>query len=89
MLGSRYLGASQSERMRGLTLRLAALGLITGIGAAGAMGAGRETLIRAFTRDGETAAQLRAAWPLLCALQPINALVFVYDGLLYATMSFR
>lgn len=25
---------------------------------------------------------------MLCALQPVNALVFVYDGLLYATRSF-
>ena len=27
-------------------------------------------------------------WALLCALQPVNSLVFVYDGLLFATQSF-
>ena len=27
-------------------------------------------------------------WPLVCIVQPLNSLVFVYDGLLYASQSF-
>lgn len=28
---------------------------------------------------------LRSVWPLLCAMQLVNSLVFVYDGLIFAT----
>ena len=28
---------------------------------------------------------LESVWPLLCGMQVVNALVFVYDGLIYAT----
>ena len=40
-------------------------------------------LITAFTKHAETRALLHGSlWYLLCALQPVNALVFVYDGYL-------
>jgi Na+-driven multidrug efflux pump len=75
--------------MRPLSLRLALLAAATGLAAAGGMAGGRVWLIGVFTRDEQAGEMLRVAWPMLCILQPINALVFVYDGILYATMSFR
>ena len=36
----------------------------------------------------EARAALNAVWPLLCSMQVLNAAVFVYDGLIYATHSF-
>eukprot|EP00327_Prymnesium_parvum_P034019 CAMPEP_0195597438 /NCGR_PEP_ID=MMETSP0815-20121206/2986_1 /TAXON_ID=97485 /ORGANISM="Prymnesium parvum, Strain Texoma1" /LENGTH=440 /DNA_ID=CAMNT_0040736781 /DNA_START=7 /DNA_END=1329 /DNA_ORIENTATION=+ len=89
MLGSRLLGAGQTARMRTLTRHLAALGVAGGVGLALLLAAGREAIIRAFTRDEASIALLAAAWPLLCAVTPVNAIVFVYDGLLYATQSFK
>merc|ERR1712070_1236401 len=90
MLGARLLGADSRRHvlMRALTLRLLALGVVTGVCAAVAMGSLRPQLAGLFTRDAHVKALLYTAWPLLCALQPINAAVFVYDGLLYATRSF-
>ena len=88
MVGSRLLGAGAAQHMRKLTALLASLGLATGVLAAAALGAARAPLVWTFTRDEATAALLCTLWPLLCALQPINALVFVYDGILYATQSF-
>ena len=88
MVGARLLGAGERPPMRRLTLRLAMLGAVTGLAAAALLAALYTPLVRAFTRDAATTALLATVWPLLCALQPINALVFVYDGLLYATRSF-
>ena len=90
MLGSKLLGAGRASEMRRLTRILAALGLATGLAAALLLLALRDTLAAAFTRHPATRGLLTsgALWPLLCALQPVNSLVFVYDGLLYATRSF-
>lgn len=46
-------------------------------------------LISLFTRSRDTIDILRyILWPLICIVQPLNSLVFVYDGLLYASQSF-
>lgn len=93
MIGSRLLGeatASAKQRMRSLTLIVVLLGFGTGLAVSGLLGALRDTIIGIFTRDPDTSARLRGPlWSLLCLLQPVNALVFAYDGLLYATHSFR
>ena len=88
MRGAKMLGAGDGDGMRRLTVRIAALGVATGVGAAAVMAAYRDGIASLFTRDAAVVGALRDAWPLLCALQPINATVFVYDGLMYATQSF-
>ena len=46
-------------------------------------------LISLFTQSQHTIDILRyILWPLICVVQPLNSLVFVYDGLLYASQSF-
>lgn len=55
---------------------LAYLGVGTGAIAAGLLGALQRPLSAAFTRDAAAAVLLAQLWPLLCALQPINAVVF-------------
>ena len=90
MIGSRLLGEGEARQMRWLTTILALLGLGTGLVASALLVALHRPLVHAFTRDAATIDALAGGlWTLLVALQPINALVFVYDGLLYATQSFR
>eukprot|EP00850_Spirogloea_muscicola_P006082 SM000028S10176 [mRNA] locus=s28:808937:811922:+ [translate_table: standard] len=48
----------------------------------------REQVIGLFTIDPATKVQLRAIWPYLAFAHPLNALVFVYDGLIYAAQAF-
>jgi Na+-driven multidrug efflux pump len=77
------------REFRVLTLRLLGMGLAVGAASAAALWGGEAWIISLFTRDPEAVAVLRnRLWPLLCAAQPVNAGVFVYDGLMYATQSF-
>ena len=49
----------------------------------------QDWLIHLFTQSESTKSILHnRLWTLLCIVQPINSLVFVYDGLLYASQSF-
>ncbi len=72
-----------------LTFRLVGIGLAVGLASGAAIWANEDSIISVFTSDPETAALLCGRlWFFLCLAQPINAGVFVYDGLLYATQSF-
>ena len=78
-------GSSEhAERVRGLltrlTYRLLLMGSAVGALAAVLMAALRDGIIGVFTADGAVASRLRAVWPVLAAAQPVNSLVFVYDG---------
>lgn len=49
----------------------------------------QDWLISLFTQSQDTIRILHhILWPLICLVQPLNSLVFVYDGLLYASQSF-
>lgn len=77
------------RKFRVLTLRLVGMGLAVGLASAAAIWTNEEHIIALFTSDLETKATLRGRlWFFLCLAQPINAAVFVYDGLMYATQSF-
>ena len=51
----------------------------------------REQIARVFTRDEGAIAFLLSgpAWPVVVAAQPLNSLVFISDGLIYAVRDFR
>ena len=51
----------------------------------------REQIARFFTRDEGAIAFLLSgpAWPVVVAAQPLNSLVFISDGLIYAVRHFR
>lgn len=51
----------------------------------------REQIARVFTRDEGAVAFLLSgpAWPVVVAAQPLNSLVFISDGLIYAVRDFR
>ncbi|KAK3263912.1 hypothetical protein CYMTET_27316 [Cymbomonas tetramitiformis] len=93
MLGSRLLASTTEEAGRSMsrmTRRLLLLGVSTGLLAAGIFFGLRDSIIHVFaaSADAEVSHVLRGVWIILTALQPFNALVFVYDGLLYAAHSF-
>ena len=49
----------------------------------------QDWLISLFTQSADTIGILHHyLWTLVCIVQPLNSLVFVYDGLLYASQSF-
>ena len=88
MRGARFLGAGDKASMAALVRTLSALGLLLGTCIALLLLCAQHVLESFFTSDPEARLLLRTVWPLLCALQPVNATVWVYDGLLYATASF-
>lgn len=51
----------------------------------------REQIARFFTKDEGAIAFLLSgpAWPVVVAAQPLNSLVFISDGLIYAVRDFR
>jgi len=62
-----------------------AIGTLCGIG----FFVAEDWLISLFTKADVTIVILHNnLWSLLCVVQPLNSLVFVYDGLLYASQSF-
>ena len=45
-------------------------------------------IMRVFTREPRVHAELRRVWLVLVLMQPCNAAVFVYDGLMLALQAF-
>ena len=74
--------------LRTLTFRLLVMGSAVGCGACLLMGLLKDDIIDIFTSDPAVSSRLRAVWPILAAAQPVNSLVFVYDGLLLASASY-
>ena len=88
-------GAMEKELFRRLTERLLFCGLICGLSFSVAMLVPdvRDSIISVFTtKDSEgkpvVIDHLMSVWLLICLVQPINSLVFVYDGLVYATQQY-
>ena len=69
--------------------RLLAWGLGVGLFLALGFTATAEWLPRLFTDDGATIAATRAVLPFVIAMQPLNALVFVWDGIFIGAEAFR
>ena len=76
--------------LRSTSLRLLGFGVAGGCAFLLALHAARDALIAAFTSDPEVRAILVEArvWRVLALAQPLNASVFVYDGLAYAFQDF-
>eukprot|EP01047_Picozoa_sp_COSAG01_P030553 COSAG01_NODE_2134_length_8347_cov_43.066319_3_plen_173_part_00 len=86
MLGSADVGAGRS--IAALSRRLLCLGVGTGALCSALMWAGEAQIMHAFTHEPGVHAELRSAWSVLVLMQPCNAAVFVYDGLMLALQAF-
>ena len=84
MIGGRLLGEQRHDVLSQLATRLCAVGVAAGILAALVLMTAKQFIIALFSRDPGVVAQLSDVWLLTAAMQPINALVFVSDGLLFA-----
>lgn len=77
------------EHLQRLINRVLMAGLLAGICAGSIFLFQKDFIIALFTTDPATIAVLKqGTWIVLVASQPINGLVFVYDGLMYASQSF-
>lgn len=68
--------------------RLLAWGVVAGLILMAAMFAGWSTLPRLFTGDQEVISQLGAVYGFIVVMQPLNAVVFVWDGIAIGASEF-
>ncbi len=88
MIGPR-ISSGRSDQARQVANRLLQLGLIVGCGLALLMAAGSSVLPRLFTDDTAVIAAVESVFWFLVVMQPINALVFVWDGIGVGASAFR
>ena len=89
MLGGAMVGRGDWADLRTLARLLVACGSVTGLVVGAVLGTSPTAIQHLFTRDPATLKHLNSGlWWLLVGMQPVNALVFVYDGLLYAVQAF-
>ncbi|WP_457637129.1 MATE family efflux transporter [Oceanithermus sp.] len=87
-LVARFRG-EDPERVRAVADRLLGWGMAVGVLIAALLALGRPWIPRVFTDDAEVLVALGSIWALLWAAQPLNALVFVWDGIFMAAERFR
>jgi putative MATE family efflux protein len=88
MIG-RLLGAGRAEAARAAARRMLVWGTAAGLGFAVVVALTRPLLARLFTGDPEVAALASGVLWLVALLQPLNAVVFVLDGVLIGAGDLR
>ena len=86
---SRHLGRSSPAEARAVGNRLLQWGLAVGVALAVTFWLARPYLPALFTTDSETISMVLAIFVFVAILQPINGLVFVWDGLFMGAQAFR
>ncbi len=86
---AKYRGTGDSGLSRVASNRLLAWGLVTGVGLALLFWALESLLPRIFTDDPRVLANVHRIYPFIVAMQPLNALVFVWDGIFLGLEEFR
>lgn len=87
-LVARHLGSGRSEEARAVSNRLLQWGLGVGLVLAAAFGVARPWLPRLFSDDPETIAKVFDIFVFVAVMQPINGVVFVWDGIYMGAESF-
>ena len=96
MFGGKFYGSGRlidKLLFQRLTERLVLCGLLVGAAFAIVMLLAEEEIIHVFTLKKSASRplvvkDLHQVWPMLAVMQPVNSLVFVYDGLVYAAQRF-
>jgi len=91
MVGARLLGAGKHKQVMILTRRLFFFAVMAGTACGSVLLLFQDSIIDSFTAtdaNDDTKTILRSVWMLTALMQPVNALVFVSDGLLFAHQAF-
>ena len=83
------LGAGDERTARTISDRLLGLGLLTGLALSLILTAAARWLGSVFTDDGAVLDAFATIYPFLVVMQPLNALVFVWDGIAIGAAAFR
>lgn len=83
------VGSAGGREARRVANRLLIWGAILGLGLAAAFGLARPWLPRIFTDDPDAIARVDTLLPFVIWMQPLNALVFVWDGIFMGAGEFR
>ncbi|MFO7588044.1 MAG: MATE family efflux transporter [Gemmatimonadota bacterium] len=86
---AKYRGAGDGIAPRSASDRLLLWGLGTGLALAALFQALEPVLPRLFTDDPAALAAVRSIYPFIVVMQPLNALVFVWDGIFLGLEEFR
>jgi MATE family multidrug resistance protein len=84
-----YRGRGDAAASRAASDRLLLWGLGTGLVLAGVFAALAPVLPRLFTNEPEVLEAVSGIFPFIVAMQPLNALVFVWDGIYLGLEEFR
>jgi MATE family multidrug resistance protein len=88
LVGS-YLGVGRTDDARAASNRMLQWGFLFGLGLGVIFLALGSSLAKLFTDDAEIVALVGGVMPFVAALQPIGALVFVWDGIFMGARRFR
>lgn len=88
MIG-RFLGAGDAAEARVAGMRMVQWGVAAGVVLGGAVVAGRPALVPLFTGDPDVARLAAGVLLLVAVMQPLNAVVFVLDGVLIGAGDLR
>ena len=83
-----YLGAGEGERAKEISDRLLGMGLIFGTGLGIALGIAAPWVPRWFSSDPEVVAAAGAVYVFVAVSQPLNAVLFVWDGIAIGAQAF-
>lgn len=86
---AKYRGAGDGTAPRSASDRLLFWGFATGLALAVLFQALEPVLPRLFTDDPTALAAVRSIYPFIVIMQPLNALVFVWDGIFLGLEEFR
>ncbi len=84
-----HIGSGDLERARSVADRLLGMGLLLGAGIAVMLAATAGMLPGWFTGDREVIASIGTIYPFVVLTQPLNAIVFVWDGVGIGAGAFR
>lgn len=87
-IGSKLMGENNTSLHRQMSHRLLVAGLIFGCFFASLYGVGKNLIVPMFTNDQVLKAKIDEIWLILVFTQPINGLVYVYDGILFGTRDY-
>lgn len=88
-LGGKFLGEGRPDKWRILANRLLLIGFVTGTGFSLLFFIGQHPIQMIFTNDILLTTIIDQYWWIIVLTTPLNALTFVYDGILFGSREYR